>query len=72
MFYNEKVISAITKGEIIMEDLDKLMLMDDVMEDMEKIKRLEFGSDEWKKVQDSIDKRYNTTLAEIRMSVELD
>jgi len=47
------------------------ILYEPLTEDMDRVKKLEFGSDEWKRVQDSIDKRYNTTLAEARLGAEL-
>lgn len=54
-----------------MADYNDFVLYEDISEDRDKVKKLAFGSDEWKKVQDSIDKRYNTTLAEARLGAEL-
>lgn len=50
---------------------DNYVLYDSVSEDLDKVNKLTFGSEEWKRVQDSIDKRYNTTLAEAKLGVEL-
>ena len=54
-----------------MADYNDFVLYEDISEDRDKVKKLEFGSDEWKKVQDSIDKRYNTTLAEAKLGAEI-
>jgi len=54
-----------------MADYNDFALYEDISEDRDKVKKLEFGSDEWKRVQDSIDKRYNTTLAEAKLGAEL-
>ena len=54
-----------------MADYDDFVLFEPLSEDIDKVKKLQFGSDEWKKVQDSIDKRYNTTLSEARLGAEL-
>ena len=43
---------------------DELDLYPDLEEDMDKAKRLEFGSEAWKRAEDSIDKRYNTVVNE--------
>lgn len=54
-----------------MADYNDFVLFEPLSEDIDKVKKLQLGSDEWKKVQDSIDKRYNTTLAEARLGAEL-
>lgn len=54
-----------------MADYNDYVLYDGVTEDMEDVKNLTKGSEDWKRVQDSIDKRYNTTLAEARLGAEL-
>ena len=54
-----------------MANYDDFILYEHLSEDIDKVKKLEFGSDEWKRVQDSIDKRYNTTLAEAKLGAEL-
>lgn len=46
-------------------------LYEKLEEDIESIDKLQYGSEDWKRVQDSIDKRYNTTLAEARLTNEL-
>lgn len=54
-----------------MANYEDFVLYENLSEDLDKVKKLEFASDEWKKVQDSIDKRYNTTLAEAKLGAEL-
>ena len=47
-------------------------LYDDVSEDRDKVKKLEYGSEEWKRAKDSIDKQYHTVLDEARLGAELE
>lgn len=54
-----------------MAEYDDYVLYNNMSEDMDKVNKLEFGSEEWKRVQDSIDKRYNTTLSEAKLGAEL-
>ena len=54
-----------------MANYEDFVLYENLSEDLDKVDKLAFGSDEWKRVQDSIDKRYNTTLAEARLGAEL-
>ena len=54
-----------------MMEYDDFILYEQVSEDMDKVKKLEYGSDAWKRAQDSIDKRYNTILSESRLSAEM-
>lgn len=54
-----------------MAEYDDYVLYNGVSEDMDKVNKLTFGSEDWKRVQDSIDKRYNTTLSEARLGAEL-
>lgn len=54
-----------------MAEYDDYVLYNSVSEDMDKVNKLAFGSEDWKRVQDSIDKRYNTTLAEAKLGAEL-
>lgn len=54
-----------------MANYEDFVLYENLSEDIDKVKKLEYASDEWKKAQDSIDKRYNTTLAEARLGAEL-
>ena len=54
-----------------MANYEDFVLYENLSEDLDKVDKLAFGSDEWKKVQDSIDKRYNTTLAEAKLGAEL-
>ena len=55
-----------------MANYEDFVLYDTLTEDLDKVKKLELGSENWKRVQDSIDKRYNTTMAELRMFKELE
>ena len=55
-----------------MANYEDFVLYDTLTEDLDKVKKLEIGSENWKRVQDSIDKRYNTTMAELRMFKELE
>lgn len=50
---------------------EDFIFRDGVEEDIEKAKKLEFGSENWKRVMDSADKRHNTTLAEAKLSAEM-
>ena len=50
---------------------EDFIFRDGVEEDIEKAKKLEFGSEDWKRVMDSADKRHNTTLAEAKLSAEM-
>lgn len=54
-----------------MADYDEILLYSNLTDDMTKVNKLEFGSENWKRVQDSIDKRYNTVMAETKLSSEL-
>lgn len=54
-----------------MAEYDDYVLYNNMSEDMDKVNKLDFGSEEWKRVQDSIDKRYNTTLSEAKLGAEL-
>ena len=55
-----------------MASYDDFVLYETLTEDLDKVNKLEFGSENWKRVQDSIDKRYNTTMAELKLGRELD
>lgn len=55
-----------------MANYEDFVLYDTLTEDLDKVKKLELGSENWKRVQDSIDKRYNTTMSELRMFKELE
>lgn len=54
-----------------MAEYDDYVLYNSISEDMDKVNKLTFGSEDWKRVEDSIDKRYNTTLAEAKLGAEL-
>lgn len=54
-----------------MAEYDDYVLYNSTSEDMDKVNKLTFGSEDWKRAQDSIDKRYNTTLAEAKLGAEL-
>ena len=51
---------------------DELDLYPSLEEDMDRLNRLEFGSEEWKRAADSIDKRYNTVVNEAKIGMEMD
>ena len=55
-----------------MASYEDFVLYETLTEDLDKVNKLEFGSENWKRVQDSIDKRYNTTMAELKLGRELD
>ena len=55
-----------------MANYEDFVLYDTLTEDLDKVKKLELGSENWKRVQDSIDKRYNTTMSELKMFKELE
>lgn len=52
-------------------DYSELSLYEDVSEDRDKVKKLEYGSEEWKRAKDSIDRQYHTVLDEARLGAEL-
>ena len=54
-----------------MAGYDDFILYDGIAEDLDKMKQLTFGSEDWKRVSDSIDKRYNTVVNECKLSNEL-
>ena len=51
---------------------DDLDLYHGLEEDMDRLNKLEFGSEEWKRAADSIDKRYNTVVNEARLGNEVE
>ncbi len=54
-----------------MAGYDDFILYDGIQKDLDKLDKLTFGSEEWKRVSDSIDKRYNTVVNEARLGNEI-
>lgn len=54
-----------------MAGYDDFILYDGIQKDLDKLNKLTFGSEEWKRVSDSIDKRYNTVVNEARLGNEI-
>ena len=54
-----------------MAGYDDFILYDGIQKDLENLETLKFGSEEWKRVSDSIDKRYNTVVNEARLGSEI-
>lgn len=54
-----------------MAGYDDFILYEGIQKDLDKLNKLTFGSEEWKRVSDSIDKRYNTVVNEARLGNEI-
>lgn len=54
-----------------MAGYDEFILYDGIQEDLDKLNKLQFGSEDWKRASDSIDKRYNTVVNEARLGNEI-
>lgn len=52
-------------------DYSEYGLYEDVSEDRDKVKKLEYGSEAWKRAKDSIDRQYHTVLDEAKLGAEL-
>lgn len=55
-----------------MAGYDDFILYEGIQKDLDKVNKLSFGSEEWKRVSDSIDKRYNTMVNEARLGNEIE